>query len=42
MERPHLVAGRSVADLGAGLGLAGIAAALAGAAQLQCFAGVSS
>ena len=30
LERPPLVAGRSVADLGSGLGLAGIAAALAG------------
>ena len=33
LERPELVAGKTVADLGAGLGLAGIAAALAGAAQ---------
>ena len=31
LERPELVAGKSIADVGAGLGLAGIAAALAGA-----------
>ena len=30
LARPELVAGRTVADLGAGLGLAGIAAAMAG------------
>ncbi len=30
LRRPQLVAGRTVADLGAGLGLAGLAAALAG------------
>jgi predicted nicotinamide N-methyase len=39
LERPELVAGKTVADLGAGLGLAGIAAALAGAAQLHRSAG---
>ena len=30
LQRPQLVAGKKVADLGAGLGVAGIAAALAG------------
>ncbi|KXZ50506.1 hypothetical protein GPECTOR_16g681 [Gonium pectorale] len=34
LQRPELVAGRTVADLGAGLGLAGIAAALAGAREV--------
>ncbi|GFH15915.1 uncharacterized protein HaLaN_12240, partial [Haematococcus lacustris] len=32
LARPHLVRGKRVADLGSGLGVAGIAAALAGAA----------
>ena len=31
LQRPELVAGKTVAELGAGLGLAGIAAAMAGA-----------
>ncbi|KAF8060503.1 Mettl20 [Scenedesmus sp. PABB004] len=34
LARPALVAGKRVADLGAGLGVAGIAAALAGAAEV--------
>ncbi|KAF6264324.1 hypothetical protein COO60DRAFT_176136 [Scenedesmus sp. NREL 46B-D3] len=34
LQRPELVAGKKVADLGAGLGVAGIAAALAGAAEV--------
>eukprot|EP00775_Hariotina_reticulata_P012326 gene12326-12461_t len=34
LQRPHLVAGKRVADLGAGLGVAGIAAALAGAREV--------
>lgn len=33
LKRPELVRGCSVADLGAGLGVAGLAAALAGAGQ---------
>jgi predicted nicotinamide N-methyase len=33
LQRPQLVAGKKVADLGAGLGVAGIAAALAGGAS---------
>ena len=34
LERPELVAGKTVVDLGAGSGVAGIAAALAGASQV--------
>ena len=34
LARPELVAGRAVAELGAGLGLAGLAAAAAGAAEV--------
>ncbi|GIL61774.1 hypothetical protein Vafri_16165 [Volvox africanus] len=34
MQRPELVAGKVVADLGAGLGLAGMAAAMAGAKEV--------
>ncbi|EFJ47758.1 hypothetical protein VOLCADRAFT_91666 [Volvox carteri f. nagariensis] len=34
LQRPELVAGKVVADLGAGLGLAGMAAALAGAKEV--------
>jgi len=34
LDRPHLVAGRRVADLGCGLGVGGIAAALAGAEEV--------
>lgn len=34
LRRPELVAGRRVADLGAGLGVAGMAAALAGASEV--------
>lgn len=34
LRRPHLVKNRRIADLGCGLGLAGLAAALAGAAEV--------
>lgn len=34
LDQPHVVAGRSVLDLGAGSGLVAVAAALAGAAQV--------
>lgn len=36
LQRPELVAGKTVAELGAGLGLAGIAAAMAGARTCRC------
>ena len=35
LQNPELVAGKSVCDVGAGLGLAGIAAALAGETRLN-------
>ncbi len=36
LDHPQLVAGRHIADFGSGSGVVGIAAALAGAAQVSC------